>query len=88
MAVQVRMYFVSKPELLLLFLLNIRWTKKSKLIKVFYKSIKGKREKKYGFLGKNNIFTINFEKLEYKYPHYFFTKKIFQIKIFMTMGFL
>ncbi|WP_421114423.1 hypothetical protein QIA00_04845 (plasmid) [Borreliella americana] len=46
--------------------------KKNRLAKVFYKSIKGKREKKYDFLEQNNIFTVNFEKLEYKYPNYFF----------------
>lgn len=49
--------------------------KKNKLASVYYKSIKGKREEKYEFLNKNNIYSITLEKLECSPPNYFFIKK-------------
>ncbi|AHH11707.1 N-6 DNA methylase (plasmid) [Borrelia coriaceae] len=49
--------------------------KKNQLAHIYYKSIRGKREEKYNFLDRNNIFSIDFEKLEYCPPNYFFIKK-------------
>ncbi|WP_210362447.1 type ISP restriction/modification enzyme [Borreliella garinii] len=49
--------------------------KKNKLANVYYSSIKGKRDHKYDFLNKNHIYDLNFEKLDYKEPNYFFLKK-------------
>ncbi|MBB6043717.1 type ISP restriction/modification enzyme, partial [Borreliella yangtzensis] len=60
--------------------------KKNKLANIYYNSIKGKREKKYEFLNNNNIFTVNFEKLEYSSPNYFFIKKDFSIESIYSKG--
>ncbi|AHH11428.1 N-6 DNA methylase (plasmid) [Borrelia coriaceae] len=49
-------------------------TKKHAFANVFYKSLKGKRLKKYEFLNTNDIFSIEFEQLNVKTPYYFFVK--------------
>ncbi|WP_373588959.1 type ISP restriction/modification enzyme [Borreliella afzelii] len=55
-------------------------SKKNKLATIYYSSIKGKREYKYKFLNKKNIFTVDFKKLEYSPPNYFFIKKDLKTK--------
>jgi len=47
----------------------------SKLADVFHYDLQGKRNFKYQFLNDNSLNTIDWHKLEYKEPEYFFVKK-------------
>ncbi len=60
--------------------------KKKKLATIYYSSLKGKSEEKYNFLETNNIYTTKFEKIVYKEPYYFFTKKDFSNENFYNKG--
>ncbi len=47
------------------------------LAEVLHYDLQGKRDFKYNFLSVNSIKSLNWEKLDYKIPEYFFTKKNF-----------
>ena len=49
--------------------------KDKELGKVFHYDLYGKRDGKYDFLNENNLNTIQFEKLKYQKPYYFFVPK-------------
>ena len=49
----------------------------SKLGEVYYADLYGKRGDKFAFLDKHNFKTIDWSKLDYKEPYYFFTPKDF-----------
>jgi predicted helicase len=61
--------------------------KKLELGKVWHFDLYGSRELKYENLSKNIINTINWEKLEYSSPNYFFTKKNFSEIASYEIGF-
>ena len=60
---------------------------KSKLGQVFHFDFYGNRDIKYKNLIQNNINTINWNKLEYIFPNYFFTKKNFKEIATYELGF-
>lgn len=63
--------------------INIFIKKKSKsrkLADVFHYDLQGKRDFKYEFLSDNNLKSVNWNKLEYSEPNYFFVKKDFDVK--------
>jgi predicted helicase len=49
--------------------------KANELGQVFHYDLYGKRDGKYDFLNENNLNTIQFEKLKYQKPYYFFAPK-------------
>lgn len=51
--------------------------KSKKLADVFHYDLQGKRDFKYNFLNDNSFKSINWNKLEYKEPNYFFVPKDF-----------
>ncbi len=53
-------------------------SKSKKLADVFHYDLFGKRDLKYSFLNKNTLKEINWNKLDYKEPEYFFVKKDFK----------
>ncbi|WP_148571013.1 type ISP restriction/modification enzyme [Aliarcobacter cryaerophilus] len=52
-------------------------SKSKKLADVFHYDLYGKRDFKYEFLSNNNLKSVNWNKLEYSEPNYFFVKKDF-----------
>ena len=59
----------------------VRNTKnKSKLGKVYYSEILGNRKEKYEKLNKNSMETVEWKKLDYKEPYYFFVPKDLKLK--------
>ena len=51
--------------------------KSKKLAEVYHYDLFGKRDFKYEFLSDNNLKSVNWNKLEYSQPNYFFVKKDF-----------
>ncbi|MCT7531407.1 type ISP restriction/modification enzyme [Aliarcobacter cryaerophilus] len=51
--------------------------KSKKLADVYHYDLYGKRDFKYEFLSENNLKSVNWNKLEYAEPNYFFVKKDF-----------
>ena len=51
--------------------------KSKKLADVYHYDLYGKRDFKYEFLSENNLKSVNWEKLDYSEPNYFFVKKDF-----------
>ncbi|MFY9078641.1 N-6 DNA methylase [Aliarcobacter cryaerophilus] len=51
--------------------------KSKKLADVYHYDLYGKRDFKYNFLSDNNLKSVNWNKLEYSEPNYFFVKKDF-----------
>ena len=56
----------------------VKKSKSKKLADVFHYDLYGKRDLKYSFLNENNIKSIEWKKLAYKEPNYFFVYKDFQ----------
>ncbi|MFY9099719.1 N-6 DNA methylase [Aliarcobacter cryaerophilus] len=54
-----------------------RKQKSKKLADVYHYDLYGKRDFKYEFLSENNLKSVNWEKLDYSEPNYFFVKKDF-----------
>lgn len=52
-------------------------SKSKKLADVYHYDLYGKRDFKYNFLSDNNLKSVNWNKLEYSEPNYFFVKKDF-----------
>ena len=52
--------------------------KKNELGKVFHYDLQGKRDLKYVFLNENSLKSLEWNKLEYTEPNYFFTNKLFE----------
>lgn len=52
-------------------------SKSKKLADVFHYDLQGKRDSKYNFLSENSLKSIEWSKLEYKEPYYFFVPKDF-----------
>lgn len=61
--------------------------KKDELAEVFHYDLFGKREFKYDFVTKNNLFSINFNKLQNIAPNYFFVNKNFEEQQKYDLGF-
>ncbi len=64
-----------------------RKKKTNELGKVYHYDLYGKREEKYDFLIKNNIFTTNWKKLAYNEPYCFFVPKDFDMENQYIQGF-
>ncbi|WKC58388.1 type ISP restriction/modification enzyme [Borrelia sp. P9F1] len=60
--------------------------KKNELASVYYKSIKGTRLQKYESLNDNDVFSINFEKLDIREPYYLFVKKNYDNEAIYNKG--
>lgn len=52
--------------------------KKNELGKVFHYDLQGKRDFKYDFLNENSLKSVEWNKLDYSEPNFFFTNKIFR----------
>ena len=61
--------------------------KVNELGKVFQYDLQGKRDFKYDFLNKNSLKSLNWNKLEYKEPYYFFAVKKVDDKSLYHKGF-
>ncbi|MGK0255870.1 MAG: putative helicase [Arcobacteraceae bacterium] len=62
-------------------------SKSKKLADVFHCDLQGKRDFKYNFLSENSIKRINWNKLDYSEPNYFFVPKDFRNKSEYDKGF-
>lgn len=62
-------------------------SKSKKLADVFHYDLYGKRDFKYEFLSNNNLKSVNWNKLEYSEPNYFFVKKDFSSQDSYINGF-
>lgn len=61
--------------------------RKGQLAEVYYYDLYGKRENKYEFLTEHSLNNIDFGKLEYQAPYYFFIKKDFGLSKKYDKGF-
>ncbi len=55
-------------------------SKSKKLADVYHYDLYGKRDFKYKFLSDNNLKSVNWNKLDYSEPNYFFVKKDFSLE--------
>ncbi|MGE4457272.1 MAG: N-6 DNA methylase [Arcobacteraceae bacterium] len=62
-------------------------TKSKKLAEVYHYDLYGKRDFKYEFLSDNNLKSVNWNKLEYSEPNYFFVSKNFMEEDSYKKGF-
>jgi predicted helicase len=58
------------------------------LAKVFHYDIWGNRKDKYDFLWENNLSKLDFDKITYQDPNYFFVQKNYKIKTEYDVGFI
>ena len=67
--------------------IKTRKKKKNVLGEVYHRDLWGKREFKYDTLNTESLKGLDWNKLDYKYPYYFFVKKDFKSKALYENGF-